>query len=339
MITKYFLNNNYRLQKYEITDDMSDPNILINRGTIYDNHTNEIVCRGFDKFFNLGEKYAAKIDWNTAKVIEKIDGTNIRIGFWGGEWRVSTLGVGDIINEPAESSDCDFGALVRQSVSNWTNFIAHLNPAYTYIFELTSAENRLVVEYESAPKLWFLGRREVKSGIEDRVYDGLSEEIGFPKEYNLHSAAEITNFLNTTSNFEGVVVVDANYNRVKIKSAEYLKAFRSMNVGGKLTYKRLLELMREGVLDDFANVAPDRVAEFMSVYQLMMHKWNSTFETLGRTCEDYKDVFAKIEPPMRDWVFKKKKNPNLRVEDYFDNNTRKSVLQAIDWTKNNCTPS
>lgn len=45
------------------------------RGIILDqsNHWS-VVCRPYDKFFNLGEPLAAVIDWPSARVYEKLDG-------------------------------------------------------------------------------------------------------------------------------------------------------------------------------------------------------------------------------------------------------------------------
>ena len=44
------------------------------RGLIIDCDLNRVVCRSFNKFFNYGEKYAAEIDWPTARIQEKLDG-------------------------------------------------------------------------------------------------------------------------------------------------------------------------------------------------------------------------------------------------------------------------
>lgn len=62
------------LLKYsQIKSDFSQPIVQECRGIILDSN-NGIVCWPFDKFFNYGECYAAKIDWSSAKVQEKIDG-------------------------------------------------------------------------------------------------------------------------------------------------------------------------------------------------------------------------------------------------------------------------
>ena len=52
----------------------------------------QYVCRPFDKFFNVGEVNAADIDWSTAQVREKVDGSLMKIWFDNGDWHLSTNG-------------------------------------------------------------------------------------------------------------------------------------------------------------------------------------------------------------------------------------------------------
>ena len=52
------------------------------------------VCWAFNKFGNYGESYAPEIDWNTAFVTEKIDGSLMKV-WWDGDWKISTNGTID----------------------------------------------------------------------------------------------------------------------------------------------------------------------------------------------------------------------------------------------------
>jgi RNA ligase len=63
------------------------------RGLILDSNDNwSIVSRPFDKFFNHGEGHAAEIDWKSAKVLEKVDGSLATIYPYDGQWHISTSG-------------------------------------------------------------------------------------------------------------------------------------------------------------------------------------------------------------------------------------------------------
>lgn len=333
MITKYVCGETFRLEKYEITDDMTDPAVLMRRGTIFDNRTNEIVCRGFDKFFNLGEVYAASIDWPSARVIEKIDGTNIRIGYWGNQWRISTLGVADVINEPAESSDCDFGALTMQAIEThmpWATFTSYLNPIYTYIFELTSEQNRLVVNYDSTPILWFLGRRRVSDGIEDCVWpEELHNVVRYPRTFALSTPEEVVAYLDTTDNFEGVVVVDKNWHRVKMKAAKYLQTFHKLSVGNRITDKRLLTFLREGILDDFTPVIPEAVNRFMTRYNALVDALEMEYTQKIGLCTDRVSVTTVVAPFCRGYCWYRMDHPEVTAKDWLNTCSRRSVLATL----------
>ena len=71
--------------KYGIEADFSDPLVREARGIIIDINEQIVVCRPFDKFFNFQEQYATDIDWNTARVLEKIDGSLIKLYNYNGK--------------------------------------------------------------------------------------------------------------------------------------------------------------------------------------------------------------------------------------------------------------
>jgi len=61
-----------------IESPRADPIIMESRGLILNEDDNwNIVAFPFTRFFNEGEFYAAPIDWSTASVQEKVDGTLI----------------------------------------------------------------------------------------------------------------------------------------------------------------------------------------------------------------------------------------------------------------------
>ena len=63
------------LLKYsQIDSDMSLDEVQDARGLILERDTWKVLCLTFRKFFNSAEGHAAKIDWNTAHVLEKMDG-------------------------------------------------------------------------------------------------------------------------------------------------------------------------------------------------------------------------------------------------------------------------
>lgn len=72
----------YVMFKYnQLSSDFSNPIVREARGIIFREDNWKCVRRAFDKFFNYGEPNAAEIDWNTAKVQTKIDGSLISAWF------------------------------------------------------------------------------------------------------------------------------------------------------------------------------------------------------------------------------------------------------------------
>src|SRR5438045_764436 len=85
------------LLKYsQIDSPMGERIVQECRGCILDESKNwECVSRGFDKFFNYGEVHAAAIDWGTAVVQEKVDGSLIMLYWYDEAWQVATSGTPD----------------------------------------------------------------------------------------------------------------------------------------------------------------------------------------------------------------------------------------------------
>lgn len=237
--------------KYGIGADFSNPIVCEARGIIIDLNTLSVECIGFDKFFNSHEPYAAtdKIDWSSAKVQEKLDGAICKL-FWNhytGKWQWATNGTLDA--EAAECTDM-FHDNYLELIKGADNYSAirfdDLNHEYTFIFEIVDPLMH-VVKYP-AVHLYHIGTRHNHS-LKECVCD---IGIEHPKEYPLHSLDECVKYvetLNTDDNVEheGFVVVDGNWNRIKVKNSTYLKMHYYAN-NGVLTKSRIMELLRT---DDF----------------------------------------------------------------------------------------
>ncbi len=226
------IEGDYAIFNYGPVCNFADPIVQEARGIIINIKALEVVCWPFRKFGNHNESYADKIDWNSARVLEKVDGSIIKLwyDFEINKWQFSTnstiraekapidafagLYFGDVILRAFNYSDIPFDRLDKES---------------TYIFELVSPETKVVVEYDITA-LYHIGTRNNKTGAERE------EDIGIqkPASYALKSLEQCVKAaieLNGSSeeeeecdkvSKEGFVVVDKNWNRVKIKSPDYL---------------------------------------------------------------------------------------------------------------------
>ena len=248
------------LLKYSQID--SDFNIEIVRecrGLIIDKNFNP-ACVPFYKFGNYGEPYADNINWATASVEEKIDGSLIKVWHYEGKWIVSTNGTifagkanigSESDNEMAANTAYkNFGELFEAAARMAGLDISALDPRYTYMFELVSPYNRVVVPYESIG-LYHIGTRDNISLKE------LEADIGIkkPKTYQCNNIGDLIEMASALRYCEeGYVVKDADYRRIKVKSPAYVSV--SHLISG-LNEKRLLELLRTNEVDEFLTYFPE----------------------------------------------------------------------------------
>lgn len=219
--------NNYAIFNYDVNCNFSDPIVQEARGIIIDFEKLEVVCWPFRKFGNYSEYYCDSIDWDSARVLEKVDGSIIKLWFDFSQekWQFSTNGTIRAENAPVEKEyNLYFSDIISQAENLKDINFDSLDKTNTYIFELVSPYNKIVVKYPTT-KLFHLGTRNNVTGKELEVDISICK----PKSYKLKSLDDCVNAainLNVNGNNdvkqEGFVVVDKDYHRIKVKSPEYL---------------------------------------------------------------------------------------------------------------------
>lgn len=272
---------NLRLFTYnQIKSDMTNPLVKTCRGVIVDIATLEIVCHPFDKFFNYNDPRGDEIDWSTARIQEKVDGSIMKLYWYAGGWQIATNGTINAMNTdlptPAPNGITSFGQLFNIAFGDVHARALSLNKAYTYIFELVSPYNRVVVPH-TEPKLYHLGTRVNATGEE------LDVSIGFdkPKQYafqtfdEMVAAAEALPF-----DEEGYVVVDAQWRRAKVKSLAYLQVHHLAD-NGNVSKDRILTLIRTGEDEEFLQYYP----EYNEIFDEVRVQWNAHLVMVERIKE------------------------------------------------------
>jgi len=267
--------------KYSQFDsDFNDPLVRECRGLILDEDTFEVVSHAFDKFGNYGESYCPDIDWKTARVAEKLDGSLTKfVKFPDGSLLVSTNGSIDAFKtDLQEQIGCPFSTfgelivealrleMARNGVEGvdplaWMSSM--LVPCYTYMFELTSPYNKIVVP-QTETRLNFLGCRDNVTGLETHFADHpLSGTFRTPKVFQLASLEDcIAAAKDLTLDHEGYVVCDESFNRVKVKSPLYVSAHYMRSDDGTLSHRRAAELILENQTDEFMTYFPEYIEDF-----------------------------------------------------------------------------
>ena len=310
--------NGYILFKYnQVFSDFNIPLVREARGIIFRESDWECVCHPFDKFGNYGESYCPEINWETASVQEKVDGSLIK--FWHDNgWHISTNGTIDAFK--ANLNDVkyqNFGQLVIDAIHKVFpyehDFFNMLDKTCTYMFELVSPYNRVVIPYEEI-KLYFLGIRYMVDGKEWNPEESdVPMFFSVPKRYPLHSLEDVQQAANTLSwDNEGYVVCDSNFNRVKIKSPSYVMAHYVRN-NNTINTERLVQIVLDGEQKEFLIYASDYADELYDVEETMHKIANSSVESMkvlfGAQHEfsnrgEYAREVVKYPAYMKDFLFR-----------------------------------
>lgn len=231
------------------------------RGVIFDEEYN-IVCRPFDRFYNLGEPGASadSVDFAKSKIVDKVDGSLIKIWYDAKKetWRTATSGR---IYGEAEISDhgFTFKELVYKAINvssdiEFNKCCETFDKDTTYIYEVTSRENRIVTRYE-IPELWYLAARKNKCG-KYVDFDGTIIGAKKPKEYNLNSISDCVKAVNELENYEeGYVIYMDNIPFMKIKSPQYVQAH--LIKGEDLSVGRICNLIINNEIDEYLSYFPE----------------------------------------------------------------------------------
>lgn len=265
--------------------DFSLPEVQEARGIIIDTETLDVVCWPFRKFGNYGEYYADSIDWSTARVQEKVDGSIMKLWNDGERWRVSTNSA--ITNDqPVKFGSHSLTDLFMEAAERQHLDTDRLDPSATYIFELVSPDNLIVIGYPETA-IYHIGTRSNITG-EER-----DEDIGImkPASYPLHSldaCIDAAGKLNAGGKVsrEGYVVVDGGWNRVKVKSPDYVAVHHLLSV---MTEKRIIAAVLDGEAEEIRNYYPqtgDAFDRYERAYARILERTERTIEGFRSVWEE-----------------------------------------------------
>lgn len=227
------------------------------RGIILDESDDwRIVSRAFDKFFNHGEGHAAPIDWTTACVQEKCDGSLAVLYPYAGEWHVATSGTPDAGGE-VNGYGITFRELFWRTFDGMGAKLPPIGVGWCFSFELTGPLNRIVVQHKS-DKLTLLAARSLvdQSEVSPFAVRGFFPTIPIVAHHMLASFDLIAETFATMNPLaqEGYVVVDAAFNRVKVKHPGYVALHHAK---GGLSRKAFVQIARSGETSEVIAAFPE----------------------------------------------------------------------------------
>lgn len=214
---------------YTIFADFNNPIIRECRGLVLDSTNNEWnpVCWPFEKFMNWTQPGCDPIDWDSAKVYEKLDGSLLSCWYHKGKWNCSTTGspnAGGQVNDSKITFSGLFWKVFEEKGYQLPEIFSKSFRDITFMFELMTPLNQIVVRHDTN-KLVLIGARNRVTGQELPIW-GFRNCYGIVNQFDLKNIDQINDLLKDKSPFvqEGFIVVDKFWKRAKVKSSAYVRA-------------------------------------------------------------------------------------------------------------------
>ena len=213
----------------QITVKWTEPYAYACRGLVLDAVTFDVIAAPIKKFFNAGEHYADTIGWSSATVFEKIDGTMVN-RWWSPhterfEYSTRFQLPAGLESSAVNSGMMKWGDMIRRCMASLdTAFLESQPKDETWTFEVCSPHNMVVVRHAA-----FFARLLAIKNIRSLEERSVATNHYGPKNYAFANADEVAAFANAhpATELEGFVVVDAAFNRIKIKSDQYVALHRA----------------------------------------------------------------------------------------------------------------
>ena len=277
-----------------------------------------IVAYPFDRFFNHFEIQAKPLDFSTAVMLEKFDGTLINVFYANEEWKITTRG-SFYPNEGIYQERFD---LMFTRLFDMTQ-LTYFNREYTYMFELISKENRIVTHYDEE----FVALIGARSNI---TFEECSEEqldsfansnkIRRPEVYNLTNIDECIAYLDTLSDdFEGIIV-RSGVNRLKIKKESYFALARIKMLNDREIFEYIVgKLHLDAEMLEWDEDVKGRIDSMKS-------QWKTTLTFMNRV---YDRIFAEFGHDQKEFAFASNEYPFYWY--LFTKKAGKDPLKRIKW--------
>ncbi len=303
----------------QINSPKTHPIVRECRGLILSKN-NEVVCRPFDRFFNVGEapETQSDLDMSRAGAFAKIDGSLIKMYNWGGNWELATRG-----SAFGENTVFDHNITFRQlaldalqlTEEEFQKEAGKLSPDKTYLFELTSPLNRCVTPY-SDTTMWFLGARsnvdtEYKSSWWDKYcVSSVFHCVVFPDVVPFTTVEDAVKAANSLGGLqEGYVLWQDGIPVCKIKADAYVTAHRIRGEG--LTEQRICELILIGEEGEYLTYFPIErkfFTPYIEALESLLDEIETTWQSL-KEVGDQKEFAVRVkELPYSSVLFSARKS-------------------------------
>lgn len=243
----------------------------IARGLVLNTKQKKVVATSFPKFFNYGEGDCFWTpNYESVTAYEKMDGC-LGIVFHDGEkWRIASRG--SFTGEVQKAGEELFEA---------ANCQHHLTPGVTYIFEILTSVQRIVVPYDSEELVLLAAYTEDGFELPYSDIENLGRECGFripevKKFSTIKDAVSYTKSLDWRQ--EGYVIRFDNGHRVKVKSDPYLEKHKLLFNFGPLS---VWESFVNGGTKEYRSQLPEEFwPEFDEMWNFFEFEYDKLYQQL-----------------------------------------------------------
>lgn len=233
-----------------------------------------VLAYPMKRFFNHGQGSAAAIDWADSKlaVLEKLDGTLCIVYHdeFLNLWCVATRSVpeADLL---MDNGLFTFRTLFEKACQETTGLSfdqltrGHLSKNCTYCFELTTPYNRIVVNYPNN-RITLLSVRHMPDlrevDFDHNLVTYLAKTVPVVQAHSYSTIDELLTWVSSLNpmEHEGVVVRDANFNRIKVKNAAYV-AYNKVRDTLAASERNCVELILAEKDDDVVAFLPEEIVK------------------------------------------------------------------------------
>lgn len=299
------------------------------RSSIWDLNGN-LLSAGLPKFTNWGEnpeQFPLPTSLDNTVLVTKVDGSCVIIDFINGQISMRTRGTASHLSL-GNANDFQYCLSKHPSIVDYIKSVD--NDRFSLIFEITTPNLKIVLDYGREPEFWLIGRIDKGdySLASQTELDNLATQLGLrrPTTHTFESIDSMLADANARDGIEGWCVYSDNGQRIhKVKCASYLAKHRFKE---KATMENTIDLY-------FAYGKPD--------YGVFIHKLVETFDYecaqmvvgyASQICDAMKEVrliMRSMEMKVALLRTKSRKDAALAIQQAYSTTNRASfVFQLLD---------
>jgi len=299
------------------------------RSSIWSKDTGILLSAGLKKFVNFSENpenFPVPTSLNGCKIVDKIDGSCVIIDLINRNLSMRTRGTSTYATME-NAKDFDYCLSKYPAIAIWLAS----NSNYSLLFELTTPNLKIVLDYGNEPDFWLIGainKNDYSLMTQDKL-DELSKEIGVkrPEYYTFSSMDSLLDSIRAIEGKEGCCLYSKNDSEIhKIKGETYLKLHRFKS---NATFENTVDLFVEFGMPSYQEFEAKLIQTFDFECYQMVRGFISTI------CDGWKEV-KKIEDGMKKFVDSIKNLPTRKdkalriIESYGgESNNRAGMIFTI----------